>query len=102
MSDPDMTPDATEVRRNAGWRLAVWGLRVAGLGLAVVVGGLIIQLSAAGVGLWMLAVGMGIYLPAVVTVFAGLIPAIRAMPRPRPSFWRVRRVLVQDAVHALP
>jgi hypothetical protein len=47
----------------------------------------------------MLAVGVIIYLVGGVVLFTGFIPAIRALPKPRPSFWRLRRLLMRDALH---
>ena len=92
--------DATGRRGSAHWRLAVRGLRFAGLGLFVAVGGLVTRVWSTGTGLTILAVGVGIYLVGVVVVFTGFIPAIRALPKPRPSFWRLRRLLMRDALHA--
>jgi len=91
---------ATGLRGSAYWRLAVRGLRLAGLGLFVAVGGLVTRVWSTGTGLTILAVGVGIYLVGVVVVYAGFIPAIRALPKPRPSFWRLRRLLMRDALHA--
>lgn len=92
--------DATGLGGSAHWRLAVRGLRLAGLGLFVAVGGLVTRLWSTGTGLTILAVGVVIYLVGVVAVFTGFIPAIRALPKPRPSFWRLRRRLIRDALHA--
>jgi hypothetical protein len=92
--------DATGRRGSAHWRLAVRGLRFAGLGLFVAVGGLVTRVWSTGAGLTILAVGVGIYLVAVVVLFSGFIPAIRALPKPRPSFFRLRRLLLRDALHA--
>ena len=66
----------------------------------VAVGGLVIREWSTGIGLTILAVGAGIYLVGVVVVYTGFIPAIRALPKPRPSFWRLRRLLMRDALHA--
>jgi hypothetical protein len=92
--------DPTGLHGNAHWRLAVRGLRLAGLGLFVAGGGLVTRVWSTGTGLTILAVGVGIYLVGVVVVYAGFIPAIRALPKPRPSFWRLRRLLMRDALHA--
>ena len=92
--------DATGLRGSAHWRLAVRGLRLAGLGLFVAVGGLVTRVWSTGAGLTILAVGVGIYLVGVVVVFTGFIPAIRALSKPRPSFWRLRWLLLRDALHA--
>ena len=93
--------DATKLRGSAHWRPAVWGLRLAGLGLAVIAGGLATRLWSTGAGLSILAVGMGIYLVGGVVVFIGFILVRRALPGPRPSYWRFRRTLMHDVLHAL-
>jgi hypothetical protein len=92
--------DATTLRGSAYWRLAVWGLRLAGLGLFAAVSGLVTRVWSTATGLTILAVGVGIYLVGAVVVFTGFIPAIRAFPRPRPWYWRFRRLLMHDALHA--
>ena len=92
--------DATGLCGSAHWRLAVWGLRSAGLGLFVAVGGLVTRVWSTDTGLTLLTVGVGIYLVGIVVLFTGFIPAIRALPKPRPSFWRLRRLLIRDALRA--
>jgi hypothetical protein len=72
---------------------------MAGLGLFVAVGGFITRVWSTDTGLTILAVGVGVYLVGVVVVYTGFIPAIRALPKPRPSFWKLRRVLMHDALH---
>jgi hypothetical protein len=93
----DVSP---KLRGSAHWRLAVWGLRLAGCGLGVAVAGLVTRVWSTGTGLSILAVGVVTYLIGAALVFTGLIPAFRALPRPRPSFWRLRWVLMRDALHA--
>ncbi len=90
--------DATCRRASAHWRLAVRGLRLAGLGLFAAVGGLVTRVWSTGTGLTILAVGVGIYLVGVVVVYIGFIPAIRDLREPRTSFWRLRRLLIRDAL----
>jgi len=97
---PSSGHDATDLRSSAHWRLAVWGLRLAGLGLFVAIGGLVTRVLSTGTGLTILAIGVGIYLVGVVVVFTGFIPAIRELPKRRPSYWRLRRLLMSDALHA--
>jgi hypothetical protein len=97
---PNCGHAATDLRGSAHWRLAVRGLRLAGLGFFVAIGGLVTRVWSTGTGLTILAVGVVIYLVGVVVVFTGFIPAIRALPKPRPSYWRLRRLLMSDAVHA--
>ncbi len=92
--------EATTLRGSAYWRLAVWGLRLAELGLFVAVGGLDTRVWSTATGLTILAVGVGIYPVGAVVVFTGFIPAIRALRKPRPSFWRLRWLLMRDALHA--
>jgi hypothetical protein len=91
---------SSKLRGSAHWRLAVWGLRLAGCGLAVAVAGLVTRVWSTGTGLSILAVGVGTYLIGAVVVFTGFIPAFRALPRPRPLFWRLRWALMRDATHA--
>ena len=91
--------DVTDLRASAPWKLAVRGLRIAGFGLFLAVGGLVIRVWSTDTGLTILAVGVGVYLVGVVVVYTGFIPAIRALPKPRPSFWKLRRVLMHDALH---
>ncbi len=64
----------------------------------VTVGGLVTSVWSAGSGLTILAVGVGIYLVGVVVVYIGFIPAIRDLREPRTSFWRLRRLLIRDAL----
>jgi len=92
--------DATNVRNSAHWRLAVWGLRVMGPGLAVVIAGLVALLWSKGTGQAILAVGMGIYLVGVVITVVGIILVYREVPPPRPNFIWLRWSLLHDAVHA--
>ena len=61
--------------------------------------GLVTRLWSTGTGLTILAVGVGIYLVGAVVVFTGFIPAIRALPMPRPSYWKLRRLLMNGALH---
>ncbi len=91
--------DVTGLRSSALWKLAVRGLRVAGLGLFVAVGGLVTSVWSTDTGSTILAVGVVVYLVGVVAVYIGFIPAIRALSKPRPSFWKLRRVLMHDALH---
>jgi predicted membrane channel-forming protein YqfA (hemolysin III family) len=96
MDDTSHRPSSTS------WRISVWGLRLAGLGLAVVLCGFVTRLWSDGIGLSILAAGMVVYLVGAVTVFSAFLPAIRALSTPRPSFWALRRKLVHDALHAVP
>jgi hypothetical protein len=92
--------DATNLRHSAHWRLAVWGLRVMGAGLAVVIPGLITLLWSTAAGPAILAVGMGIYLVGVVITVVGIFLVYVEVPPPRPNFIWLRWSLLHDAVHA--
>ncbi len=94
--------DATSLRDSAEWRLAVWGLRVMGLGLAVVAAGLVALLWSRGAGQAIVAAGIGIYLLGVVITVVGVVLVYREVPPPRPSFLNLRWSLLHDAVHARP
>lgn len=91
--------DSEQLRGSEHWRWAVRGLRLAGFGLLIAVGGLITSVWSTGTGLTILAVGVVIYLIGFVVLYSGFIPAIRVLPRPRPSFWKFRRMLMGDALH---
>jgi hypothetical protein len=90
---------AANPRDSAHWRLAVWGLRVMGSGLAVVGVGLVTLLWSTIAGQAFLAVGMGIYLVAVVTTVVGIVLVYREVPPPRPNLIWLRWSLLHDAVH---
>ena len=87
------------VRDGTRWRLAVWGLRVIGAGLAVVVIGLLGLVVSTGVGQAVLAVGMGVYLVGVVITVVGIALIYHVTPSPRPKFLDLRWSLILDAVH---
>ena len=91
---------AATLRNSSHWRLAVWGLRVMGPGLAVVVAGLVTLLWSTAAGQAILAVGMGIYLVGVVITVVGIVLVYREVPPPRPNFIWLRWSLMHDAVHA--
>jgi hypothetical protein len=91
--------DAMDLSASARWKLAVRGLRIAGFGLFVAVGGLVALVWSTDAGLTILAVGVGVYFVGFVVLYIGFISAIRALPTPRPSFWRLRRALMHDALH---
>jgi len=91
--------DEANLRHCAPWRLAVWGLRVMGSGLAFVAVGLVALVWSRGTGQAMVAAGIGIYLVVVITV-AGIVLVYREVPPPRPNFLDLRWSLLYDAVHA--
>jgi hypothetical protein len=90
------------LRNSRSWTLAVWGLRLAGIGLSFALIGLITRSWSNNVGLTILSIGVVVYLFAVVFIYIGFIPAIRAFAKPRPSFWKIRRKLMKDALHFRP
>jgi hypothetical protein len=94
--------DDADLRLSAPWRLAVWGLRVMGSGLAVVAAGLVALVWSRGTGRTMVAAGIGIYLAGVVITVAGVVLVYREIPPPRPNFLDLRWSLLHDAVHARP
>jgi len=92
--------DEANLRHSAPWRLAVWGLRVMGSGLAVVAVGVVALVWSRGTGQAMVAAGIGIYLVGVVITVAGIVLVYREVPPPRPNFLDLRWSLLHDAVHA--
>ncbi len=80
------------------WRMAVWSLRVGGLGLAVALVGLIVVVS--GSTPWVLAVGVIIWLASAVVAVTGVFLARRELAEPRPGYWPMRFMIIHDAVHA--
>lgn len=92
--------EVANLRHSAPWRLAVWGLRVMGSGLAVVAVGLVALVWSKGTGQAIVAAGICIYLAAVVITVAGIVLVYRDVPPPRPNFLDLRWSLLHDAVHA--
>ena len=91
--------EGTQLVNGSPWRLAVWGIRVIGPGLAVAAAGLVTLLWSRGTGLAILAAGMGIYLVGVMITVVGIILVYREVPPPRPNFIQLRWSLLHDAVH---
>jgi hypothetical protein len=90
--------EATELRRNPHWRMAVWALRVGYVGLAVVVAGLIVLLS--GSTPWVLAVGVIMWLAAAAVMATGFLWSRHQLGESsRPGFWEMRWMLLHDTVH---
>jgi hypothetical protein len=89
-----------ELQHKGQWRMAVWALRVGYGGLAVALVGLIIMWS--GSTPWVLAVGVIIWLAAATVTLTGFIRARHELPEPRPGFWPMRFMLINDTVHARP
>ena len=101
-NDNSCMEGATKIRHSAPWRLAVWGLRVMGPGLAFVAAGLASLPWSTVVGPAVLAAGMSIYLVGVVITVIGIILVYREVPPPRPNLIWLRWSLLHDAVHARP
>ena len=92
----DERPD---LRRNRPWRMAVRALRVAYIGLAVAIAGLIAL--AFGSASWVLAVGVIIWLATVPVTLTGCLWTRHGLPEPRPGLWSLRLMLIHDSVHIL-
>jgi len=89
-----------ELQDNTHWRMAVWGLRVGYLGLAVAVAGLVVMWS--GSSPWVLAAGVILWLAAAAVTLAGFIWARHQLADRRPGLWSMRLMLMHDTVHARP
>ncbi len=94
------SPRLENLRHSAHWRSAVWGVRVMGPGLAVVIAGLITLLWSTGAGQAILAVGIAIYLVGLALSFVEVHRAYGEVQQPRPDYARVRQTLLHDALHA--
>ena len=88
-----------ELVHNAHWREAVWALRAGYLSLVIAAAGLVLTLS--GWTPWVLAIGMIGWLGAAVFTVLGVAEAREELPEPRPSFWKMRLMLIHDTVHAV-
>ena len=78
--------------------MAVWGLRVGYLGLAVGIVGIIVM--SAGSTPWVLGAGVLIWLVAAAVTLAGVFRARQELPEPRPGVWPMRFMLIRDTVRA--
>lgn len=94
------SPHLENLRHGAHWRLAVWGVRAMGPGLAVVVAGFVALGWSTATGKAILAVGIGIHLVGVVFTFVEVRWAYEGVQPPRPDYARVRQTLLHDALHA--
>ena len=92
--------DEANLRHSAPWRLAVWGLRVMGSGLAVVIAGLAALLWSTATGKAILAAGIGIYLIGLVFTLVEVRRVYGDVPPPQPKHSRVQRALLHDALGA--
>jgi hypothetical protein len=87
-------------QRNGRWRIAVWGLRVGLVGLAVAVAGLVAM--SLGSTPWILGVGEVIWLAAAVVTLTAFFLSRNQLSEPRPRYWALRFLLVHDTFHARP
>jgi hypothetical protein len=87
-----------ELQHNGHWRMAVWALRAGYLALTVALAGLIVMWS--GSTRWVLAVGVIFWLAAAAVTVSGFVCARNELPEPRPGFWSMRFMLINDTVHA--
>ena len=89
--------EPAELQYNGHWRMAVWALRVGYTGLAVAIAGLIVL--ATGATPWVLAVGVIIWLASAAVTLTGVFWSRRELPEPRPGWWSMRFMLINDTVH---
>jgi hypothetical protein len=87
-----------ELQYNRHWGMAVWALRVGGVGLTVGIAGVIVMLL--GSTPWVLAVGVIIWLVAAAVTLAGFFRSRHELAEPRPGYWSMRFMLIHDTVHA--
>jgi hypothetical protein len=92
--------EPAELVHNRHWRMAVWGLRVGYLGLAVAIAGIIVL--SAGSTPWVLGAGVLIWLAAAAVTLTGVFRARQELPDPRPGLWPMRFMLIRDTVRARP
>ena len=86
------------LQSNGHWRMAVWALRVGYFALAVAVAGIIVV--SLGSTPWVVAVGAIIWLASAAVTLAGFFWSRHALPEPRPGYWSMRFMLIQDTVRA--
>jgi hypothetical protein len=87
-----------ELQYNGHWRMAVWALRVGFVGLVVGIAGVIVL--SLGSTRWVLAVGVIIWLAAAVVTLTEVFWSRHELPEPRPGYWSMRFMLINDTVHA--
>ncbi len=78
--------------------MAVWALRVGYAGLAVGIAGVIVL--SLGSTPWVLAVGAIIWLGAAAVTLTGFFWSRNELPEPRPGYWSMRFMLIQDTVRS--
>ncbi len=79
--------------------MAVWALRVGYVALSIAIAGLILMLW--GSTPWVLAVGLLAWLAVAAVTLTGVLWARHELPEPRPGFWSMRFMLIDDTIHAL-
>lgn len=89
-------------RDSASWRVTVWGLRVMGIGLLVVVAGIIALVSSGDAARAVLFAGIGVYVVGLVITVVAITIVFRSFASPRPSFLDMRWVMLRDATHRRP
>ena len=94
--------DEVNLRCGVHWRLAVWGVRVLGSGLAAVIAGLVALPWSTATGKAILAVGIGICLVGMMFVLVEVRGVYGDVSPPPPSHSRVQRALLHDALGARP
>jgi hypothetical protein len=92
--------ESTELQHDGHWRMAVWALRVGFGGLSIVPAGVIAM--SLGDTLWVLAAGMFIWLACAVVMAVGFLWSRHELPEPRPGFWSMRIMVINDTVRARP
>jgi hypothetical protein len=92
--------EPAELQADGRWRMAVWALRMGGVGLAVGLAGLIVLLT--GGTPWVLAAGVLVWLGAAVVTVTGVVWAQHDLAEPRPGLWPLRFMLIHDTVRARP
>src|SRR5215475_8199592 len=85
---------SVELRNNRHWRMAVWALRLGYVALAVGVVGLVVSAR------WVVAAAVVAWLAVAAVTLTGVFRARAEQPEPRPGFWPLRWMLLQDTVHA--
>lgn len=85
---------------NGRWRIAVWGLRVGFVGLAVALAGLVAM--SLGSTPWILGVGEIVWLAAAAVTLTAFFLFRHELPEPRPRYWPMRYLLIHDTFHARP
>ena len=92
-------PQMVGLRHSSHWRPAVWGVRIMGTGVAVVIAGIITLAWSTAATKTILAVGAGIYLIGLGFTLVEARWAYDEVQPPRPNHAWVQRTLLHDALH---